>query len=220
MKAIYRVAYILFKSVFKTFFGLKVYGRHYLPRGKALIAANHQSYVDPLVVGSAMLEEMWYLAREDLFKFRPFAWLCVKVNTIPVRRRHADRSALKAVLQKLGEGRKVLVFPEGTRSYDGRLQTPERGMALLAHKSDAPVVPAYVSGTFQVLPRGRRMVRPHPISVSFGAPLRLDAESLNAGARQAYESFSQQVMNAIAALKAEVEMHPVEKSSTPSPRRF
>ena len=216
MKPLYRIGYFLFGSVFKTFFRLKVYGGECIPRGKALIAANHQSYVDPPVIGSAMQQEIWYLAREDLFRFGPFQWLCVRVNTIPVRRRHADRSALKAVLEKLAEGRKVLIFPEGTRCLDGQLQAPQTGIALLAHKSGAPVVPAYVSGTFEVLPRGRAMVRFHPISVSFGQPLRFNEQSAVGGAKHAYEAFSRQVMDAIAGLKTGLESRPARKQPTPS----
>lgn len=204
MKFLYRIGYVFTKTPLRAFFQFKVYGRENLPRGKAIIAANHQSYVDPPVVGAAISQEIWYLAREDLFRFRPFHWLCVRVNSIMIKKRHADRSALKAVLQKLAQGKKVLVFPEGTRSYDGQLQAPERGISLLACLSRAPVIPAYVSGTFQVLPRGAAIVRLHPISVSFGPPLYFDKLSLRSSVRQAYEAFGRRVMDAIGALKANV----------------
>lgn len=202
MKTLYGFAVILLNIVLKPFFCLRVYGRENIPSGKAIIAANHQSYIDPLVIGASIHEEMFYLAREDVFNFALFRWLCVKVNSILITKRRADRSALKEVLKRLSHGWKVVVFPEGTRSYDGQLQPPERGISLLAHKSRAPVIPAYVSGTHSVLPRGGAMIRPYPISVSFGPALHFDERSLEAGARAAYRAFSYRVMDAIAALKA------------------
>ncbi len=202
MKPLYRFAHFLITAVLKSLFQFRVYGRENLRPGRAIIAANHQSFLDPPVVGVSIPEEICYLAREDLFAFGPFRWLCVRFNTIMIKKRRAHRSALKSVLGKLAQGKKVLVFPEGTRSYDGQLQAPEHGISLLAHESRAPVIPAYVSGTYQVLPRGRPTIRLHPISVSFGRPLHFDEFSLRDGPRQAYEMFSQQVMDAIARLKA------------------
>ncbi len=201
MTGLYWFAQLLFKVIYKSFFALKVCGLENLPRGRAIIAANHQSYVDPTVLGAAVPEEISYLAREDVFSLAAFQWLCVKVNSILIKRRRADRSALKAVLARLAEGWKVVVFPEGTRSHDGQLQPPERGISLLAHRSRVPVVPAYISGTHRVLPRGGGMIHFHPISVSFGPPLRFNEESLKQGGRNAYLAFSVQVMEAIARLK-------------------
>lgn len=155
-----------------------------------------------------MPEEIFYLAREDVFRFRPFCWFCRKVNSIMIQRRRADRSALNEVLAKLAEGWKVLVFPEGTRSYDGRLQPPERGISLLAHKSGSPVVPTYVSGTHRVLPRGGSRIHFYPISVSFGKPFGFDESLLEHGAHTAYHVFSHRVMGAIARLKADRESRP------------
>ena len=91
MKALYPFAYTLFSAILNTFFRLRVYGREHLPRGKTIVAANHQSYVDPTVIGPAIPMEIWYLARQDVFKFTPFRWLCVKVNTILIKKRRAHR---------------------------------------------------------------------------------------------------------------------------------
>lgn len=221
VKVLYGIAHTSILAVLKALFHFRVYGQHNVPRGKAIIAANHQSYIDPTVVGVGVPEEMWYLAREDVFTFAPLRWLCLRVNTILIKKRHADRSAMKAVLRKLAEGKRVLVFPEGTRSHDGRLQAPERGVSLLAHKSRAPVIPAYVSGTHEALPRGAAVIRFHPISVSFGPPLRFDELSLKDGAKRAYHAFSLTVMDAIACLKAKREGHPVARPSPPfSSREF
>lgn len=205
MKLLYGVAYILLNIILRTFFRLKVYGIANLPKGPAILASNHQSYIDATAVGASMPEEIFYLAREDAFRFGLFRCLCRRVNAVMIQRRQADRSALKEVLVKLGQGWKVLVFPEGTRSYDGRLQPPQRGISLLAHKSSVPVIPTYVSGTHRVLPRGRSMIHIYPISVSFGKPFRFDESLLTHGARMAYEVFSHRVMDAIARLKTDLE---------------
>jgi 1-acyl-sn-glycerol-3-phosphate acyltransferase len=199
------LGHTLFSIMLKSFFHLRVAGGENLPRGKAIVAANHQSYIDPLAVGAAIPEEVSYLAREDVFKVAPFRWLCVKVNAILIRKRQADRWALKMALEKLADGKKVVVFPEGTRSYDGELQAPETGIGFLARYSGAPVVPTYVSGTFHALPRGGAMIRRQPVSVSFGPALRFEERSLRAGGRRAHEQFSQRVMEAIATLKRKFE---------------
>jgi 1-acyl-sn-glycerol-3-phosphate acyltransferase len=205
VKGLYRLSLIVLNVVFRAFFRFRVYGRENIPRGRALIAANHQSYIDPTAIGASIPEEMSYLAREDVFNLAAFRWLCVKLNTILIKKRRADRSALKEVLKRLSEGWKVLVFPEGTRSYDGQLQPPEHGISLLAHRSGVPVIPTYVSGTYDVLPRGGGMIRFHPISVSFGPALKFDEGLLKAGARAAYRAFSHKVMEAIAELKVRLE---------------
>jgi len=205
VKCLYRLGFTLVSLILRALFRFRVHGRENIPADGAIIAANHQSYIDPPAIGASVPEEIWYLAKEDVFNFAPFRWLCLRVNVIMIKKRRAERSALKDVIQKLAQGRKVLVFPEGTRSYDGQLQPPERGISLLAHKSRAPVVPTYVWGTHYVLPRGGAMIRPHPISVSFGPALHFDEGSLKAGARAAYKAFSQQVMDAIADLKANLE---------------
>lgn len=205
MKVLYGFAYILLNIIFRAFFRLKVYGTTNLPKGPAILAANHQSYIDATAVGASMPEEIFYLAREDAFRFGLFRWLFRRVNSIMIQRRRADRSALKEALRKLAEGWKILVFPEGTRSYDGKLQPPERGISLLAHKSGVPVVPTYVSGTHRVLPRGRTMIHFHPISVSFGKPFRFEEFLPQHGTHAAYEEFSLRVMDAIARLKRDRE---------------
>jgi 1-acyl-sn-glycerol-3-phosphate acyltransferase len=205
VKTLYGFAFILLNIVLKPFFRLRVYGRENIPSGKAIIAANHQSYIDPPVIGASIHEEISYLAREDVFNFALFRWFCVKVDSILIKKRRADRSALKEVLRRLRQGWKVLVFPEGTRSHDGQLQPPEDGISLLAHRSRVPVIPTYVSGTHHVLPRGGATIRLHPISVSFGPPIHFDERSLEAGIRAAYTAFSHQVMHAIADLKANLE---------------
>lgn len=208
MKVLYGFAYISLNIILRPLFRLRVYGTAHLPRGPAILAANHQSYIDPAAIGASMPEEIFYLAREDVFRFRLFRWLCRRVNSIMIQRRRADRSALNEVLAKLAEGWKVLVFPEGTRSYDGTLQPPERGISLLAQKSGAPVVPTYVSGTHRVLPRGGSAIHFRPISVSFGNAFGFDKSLLEHGAHAAYEVFSRRVMDAIARLKADRESSP------------
>jgi 1-acyl-sn-glycerol-3-phosphate acyltransferase len=218
VKVLYGFAHSLFMVILKTLFHFRVYGRYNLPQGRAIVAANHQSYIDPPVVGTAIPEEIDYLAREDVFDFSPFRWVCARVNTIFIRKRQGDLSALKAVLKKLAQGRKVLVFPEGTRSYDGKLQPPEKGIGFLAYYSRAPVVPAYVSGSFEVFPRGGTMIRRHPISVFFGPPFRFEEQLLRGGSKRAYEKFSQRVMDAIAALKANAERCSSGEHSAPGPR--
>jgi 1-acyl-sn-glycerol-3-phosphate acyltransferase len=203
VKTFYCCGRFLIRTILKVFFRLRVYGLENIPPGPGIIAPNHQSYIDPLVIGAGVQREIWYLAREGVFHSPPLCWIPRKINSILIKRDQADRAALKAVFDVLSEKKKIVIFPEGTRSPDGRLQAARRGIGLLAHKSGAPVIPAYVSGTYNVLPRGAHFVRRHPVSVWFGPYLRFDKRSLSLGVRPAYEAFGSQVMKAIASLKPE-----------------
>jgi len=147
-------------------------GYHNVPRsGAVLLVCNHQSVIDPPMVGVGCPRHMNYLARETLFSFGPFGWLLSSVNAIPIDRRGQRVSGLKTALKRLKQGEMVLVFPEGTRSDDGRIRPFRPGFCTLAQRSGAAILPAAIEGAFQVWPRGRKFPRPGPIHVHFGRPL-------------------------------------------------
>ncbi|MCS7338507.1 MAG: 1-acyl-sn-glycerol-3-phosphate acyltransferase [Verrucomicrobiae bacterium] len=203
----YRVAWHLLRCLFRIVFRWRVFGAEHVPaRGPFILAANHASYLDPPVLGAACPRELCYLARKSLFRFKPFAALIRWCNAVPVERDGAGAEGLKTVLDKLGAGWGVLMFPEGTRSPDGRLQPGRLGIGLLVVKSRAPVVPVRVFGTDRALGRGAAVPRPCRITVVFGAPLdftKRSAEARNcskAELRRCYQQIADEVMSAIAKL--------------------
>jgi 1-acyl-sn-glycerol-3-phosphate acyltransferase len=131
--------------------------------------------LDPVLVGMCFDRGCSYLARETLFKVPILGWLIRNLSSFPVPREStAPKKALEVSINLLAEGRALLLFPEGTRSYDGRLQPLKRGIALVARRSQAPVVPALVHGAYRSWPRTRRLPRPAAVRIFFGEPIQFD----------------------------------------------
>jgi 1-acyl-sn-glycerol-3-phosphate acyltransferase len=201
--ALWRVShFFLAWPLGKIFFDFEARGLEYVPlRGGVLAAANHASYLDPPLLGNATTRVMYYMARADLFggKFGgPFikAW-----GAFPIRRDMWSAGGLKEALRKLDEGKLVLFFPEGTRTYDGNLRGAMVGAGLLAYLAQVPVVPAYIDGTFKVLPRGAKRPRRAKITVSFGPPVELTAYRRTPASKEAYNAVAAEIMAAITALR-------------------
>ena len=150
-------------------FGLVVSGREHVPaRGACIVASNHVSFLDPVVVGVACPRRLAFMARDTLFA-QPLlgVWLRA-VGAIPVHRHEADPSAIRAALRRLRAGRPLALFPEGGRQLSGALGSAKRGVGLLAMAARAPIVPVYLEGTFRALPPGARWFRRAKIRVAFG----------------------------------------------------
>jgi 1-acyl-sn-glycerol-3-phosphate acyltransferase len=127
---------------------MRTRGRENIDREHAqIIACNHTSQADPILVGCASGIETWFLAKGELFDFHPaFAWLIRKYNSLPVRRGGLDTAAFRSASRVLQQGRTLVLFPEGTRSKDGPLQPLKPGVAKLAIDNQVPIVPAFIQG--------------------------------------------------------------------------
>jgi 1-acyl-sn-glycerol-3-phosphate acyltransferase len=155
-------------------FDLKVYGRPHVPlSGGVIIAANHQSYLDPVLVGSQLRRPLSFLAKSELFENRYFGWLIRNLNAFPVRQGEGDVGAVKETIRRLQEGHALTIFPEGSRSPDGELQPIQPGIALIVRRAGVPVVPCVIDGSFAAWPRHQKLPRPHPIRVKFGPAMQL-----------------------------------------------
>ncbi|NLX05066.1 MAG: 1-acyl-sn-glycerol-3-phosphate acyltransferase [Phycisphaerae bacterium] len=150
----------------------RVFNQHLVPaEGPILVVSNHQSFFDPVLVGYGLSRELDYMARDTLFRNPFFERLIRSLNAFPVRRGEVDVSAIKETLRRLKAGRAVLLFPEGTRTVDGRIHEFKPGLAMLARKAAVPVVPAVIDGAFEAWPRKSPVPRPlAPIHVYFGQP--------------------------------------------------
>lgn len=136
-----------------------------------LLVSNHQSFLDPVLIGMAVERRVNYLARSTLFDTPIFGPLIRGLGTIPLRRGSADGAALRAAMKVLKEGRPLLLFPEGTRTRDGNLGKFRSGAALMAVRCDVPVIPICVEGAFDAWSRDMILPRPAPAAVVYGSPL-------------------------------------------------
>ena len=148
------------------------------PDERVVVACNHASNLDPLVVGAFFPRRLRYFAKEELFRSWFLGTSIRALGAVPVSR--ADNAsaagALKGFMKLYREGSDILIFPEGGRSPDGRLQPLEAGVALIAARERAPILPAFIHGSFDAMPTGSHFVRPSRITLTFGRPLRFPAE--------------------------------------------
>ncbi|MBN1359878.1 MAG: 1-acyl-sn-glycerol-3-phosphate acyltransferase [Sedimentisphaerales bacterium] len=153
------------------FFRYRAYGKGNVPReGPVLLVGNHQSFLDPVFCGIGVNRNVVYMARDTLFK-GPFGWIIHSVNAIPIKRDQADIGAMKLIIGRLKEGMAVCLYPEGTRSADGRITRFKGGLGLLCRRSRAAVVPVLVDGAFECWPRSRKLFTPGPVVICYGKPL-------------------------------------------------
>jgi len=201
MNPYYWVCYNLIKLGGRLFFRLRVLHRErMINHGPVILASNHESYLDPPLVGSVADRAIFFLARKTLLAGPFFGWLLPKLNVIPVDQEGGDRSALKALIRILKAGEGTLVFPEGERTLDGRLRPALPGLGFVIAKTLAPVVPMRIFGAREAWPRGSGRVRFRPITVVVGEPIYFSAADLQPAGKDVYQRLSQRVMDAIAAL--------------------
>jgi 1-acyl-sn-glycerol-3-phosphate acyltransferase len=191
---LYKIGRLFFWWIFKSLCRVKVSGLSNIPReGGFILASNHMSYLDPILLGVSCPRVLHFMAKEELFRNRIFGWILREVNAFPLKRASADLSAIKEAFRRVKKGRALLLFPEGARQTDGSLGPPESGVGFLAAKLSVPVVPAFIAGTERVLPPGARFIRPHNISVSFGKQITVER-------RMAYQDAALKIMQAISHL--------------------
>lgn len=181
--------------------GLESIGQENIPRtGGVILCPNHVSHLDPPAVGGGIRRQVHFMAKEELFKVPVLGYCIARFGSFPVRRGTADRRAIRRAIELLEEGKVVCLFPEGTRSLDGKLQDAESGIGLIALKSGVPVVPVAVFGTNKVLPSGASRPARHHCTIVYGAPIRFD--DLQTSDRAAIEEVGRRIMSAIADLQS------------------
>lgn len=152
---------------------MRVTGREHIPaRGGAVIAANHCSYLDPPVMaGCNNRRIVHFMARDTLFSNPIAKWFFPRVAVIPLDRTRGDLGALKKAIATLKAGKVIGLFPEGTRSPDGQMHPAKGGIGFLIAKGEVPVVPLYISGTYQAFPKGARKMLPSRVVARLGKPI-------------------------------------------------
>lgn len=152
----------------------RYYGRGKVPRkGAYLIVCNHQSFADPNLVAFGLYRGIAFMARSTLFKGFLGFWL-PRVWCLPVERGSSDRASIRRTVDMLRSGRPLILFPEGTRSRDGKLQEFKRGFELIARKAGVPILPAAIHGAGAAFPKGARFPKPTKVRVTYGELVSLE----------------------------------------------
>ena len=166
-----------FWAVARTLLRIRFEGVGNVPRtGSVVITPNHVSFMDPILVTIPIRRVLHYMALEPFFRVRGLGALMRWARAFPVQENETDSPAVRRALRLLRQGEPLVIFPEGGRSLDGRLQPFRPGAFRLALAAGAPVVPVTIEGAFEAWPAERRFPRPGRVTVTYHAPL--DATAL------------------------------------------
>ena len=203
----YRVAWCFFRAVFATYFRYQVFHAERVPRaGGVILASNHASFIDPPLVSAGLPRMVINFGRSSLFKLPVVGSVLRSWKAVPVDR-EGGGAGLKAILDRLLDDGVILVFPEGTRTTDGKLRPAKSGIGLTVIKSNAPVVPVRVFGTFEAYGRQMTFPRPRRVAVKYGVPLEFKALRAEAKTcakprlKEIYQQVADEIMAVIAALE-------------------
>ncbi|HPT64120.1 MAG TPA: lysophospholipid acyltransferase family protein [Candidatus Atribacteria bacterium] len=175
---IYYICKYLAIFLLKVFFSFRVKGVNHIPRqGPCILVANHSSNLDPIVLGCASSRRVHFVAKEELFRNPLASFFLRRLGAFPLHRGEGDKEAVKRIFSLLKEGKVVGLFPEGTRNQ-GELGTFQRGALKLLLRAEVPVVVAGIRGTYESLPRGKKIPRPFPIQVTFSPPFEVKGWSV------------------------------------------
>jgi 1-acyl-sn-glycerol-3-phosphate acyltransferase len=140
--------------------------------GPFILAVNHQSFLDPMFVGIPLKGQLCFMARDTLFKSKIFGPLFLSVKAIPVRRGQADISSIKMIIARLKKGEGVCLFPEATRTTDGKIAPFKGGFGLLCRRGNSPVIPVLIDGAFECWPRHKKLFKPgSKVTITYGKPI-------------------------------------------------
>jgi 1-acyl-sn-glycerol-3-phosphate acyltransferase len=177
------------------FWKFRVFGLENVPKsGGVLLASNHQSFLDPVLVAMVLPREMHFMARRSLFRNPVLRAIIVSYNAFAIERDTADVKGVKNAIVRLETGNILLVFPEGTRTENGSIGPMKPGIGMLAERAAVPIVPVLIDGAYEVWPKGSLIPRFGRITIIFGKPLPPVSET-NAGNR---------IYDAVVGLKGEL----------------
>ncbi len=172
--------------------------------GGLMVASNHVSFLDPPLVGIGFHQPVYFFARKTLFDHPVANWLLTRINAIPVNQEKPELSALRTTINLLKQGEKVILFPEGERSWDGTMKEEgEPGIGMIVAKAKVPVLPVRLFGAEKALPRGSKRVYRHPVTLVVGEPIEFSEILANKelNSKDRYQMIADRIMDGIRALK-------------------
>ena len=194
----------LSRLIFNILCRLEVEGLENIPEsGGVILAPNHISHLDPPLVAAAVRRPVYFMAKRELFSVPVLGWIIRRTHAFPVSRGGADRKAIRQAQELLQRGNVLVMFPEGTRSPDGRLQAGELGPAMIAARARVPVVPMAITGANRALPRGSVFFRPAKIRVKIGNPIFCDSATSAPISRETLQPFADKIMEGIRSMLPE-----------------
>lgn len=197
----YASVWLLINAVGRLCFRFKSVGQDLVPKqGGVLVAANHASYLDIPFLGIGLRRRAAFLGRQDLFPHPGIRWLCRWLGWIPIRQNRVDREGFAKAINLIKAGRVVVIYPEGSRTPDGKLRPGKPGLGVIVAETGCRVVPAYIAGTYEALPSEARWIRLHPIKVVFGPPIDFSTDAQRFSGKEFYRHVSRTVMARIAEL--------------------
>ncbi len=186
---------------FGTHGGLRSVGLENVPRsGPVLVAPVHISHLDPPAVACAMRRRLRFMAKEELFKHPIFGRLIASLGAFQVKRGETDTESIRNAISLLEQGEAILIFPEGSRGDGQSIQEMSRGVAMLAKRTKAPVMPVGVVGTNIVMPRGKFKGTKHPVTIAYGATFTYEEVATGANEKQNRELFAAELQKRIVEL--------------------
>ncbi len=196
-KIILFIVFFFFKLVYRN----KIYGAENFYPGAAILAANHASFYDPPLLAISTPYEVHFLARKTLFDPFLFGSLIKRLNAHPVSGKAQDVAVFKTIVRLIKQGKKVIIFPEGTRSQDGNLQSIKPGIAMLISRTGAAIIPVYLAGTFNIWSWHRKFPKLWGATACvFGKPMHFLWDS-SKDSKEQQEEISKQIEVAILNLK-------------------
>jgi 1-acyl-sn-glycerol-3-phosphate acyltransferase len=177
----------MFRIMFKLFYRWDIKGVENIPKtGGAIISPNHISFFDPPLTGSAMKRPLYFMAKKELFDLPVFGWVIKRTNAFPVKRSVQDVNAVRHALSLLKDGHLLLMFPEGTRSQDGKLGRAKSGPGMVACNAQVPLIPVKIKNT-------NIMLKFKKIKIKYGRPIYPPKEFT----KNDYVTISQKVLDEI-----------------------
>ncbi len=160
----------------RRYFGIRSVGTDNIPAaGPFVVLSNHASFLDPYMIGYTSEDrEVGFMAKEELFRVPIFGWIISNCGAFPVKRGVGDEAAIKKFHDFLHAGKPLCIFAEGTRTLDGNLQKAKKGVGMLLYNARVPVIPAFIDGTFQSMPKGKWFPKPGKVTVSYGPAIPLE----------------------------------------------
>jgi len=190
----------MFAAVFRPLFRIRVFGKENIPKkGPLLYLSNHQSFFDPIFCQVTCLRRsLYYVARDTLFKNGLVDKVLRFVHARPIKRGRADLASMRSIMNLLKRDKAVCLFPEGTRTSDGRIAKVKPGFGLLARRTGANVLPAVIEGAYECWPRHQKRPKLGKVAVIYGRPI--SAEQIK---QMGDEAFAEMLTNELRRLQNE-----------------